>query len=154
MKVDGTVAEALPAYAFSLTPRLMLSSGLSLLARTEAENADRFISQLDSLYGQGRFGQVGAFGEASYDSRDNRSNPTRGATFRLTGAMYPAWLDVVEPYGAIDILGTGYYTPGFFDRLTIAGRAGSRLLFGEFPYFRSAFVGGSRSLRDSTKHNE
>jgi hypothetical protein len=47
---------------------------------------------------------------------------------------------------------TAYLTAPVWKRPVLALRAGGEKLYGEFPYFDAAFIGGSRSLR--TEHRQ
>ncbi|MEE9246477.1 MAG: hypothetical protein V3U63_09770 [Gemmatimonadota bacterium] len=154
-EVEGTVMELGPFIARSLkptfagldVPTIDVFLGAALNYRIEGDNSGTFIDTDADLYGRGDFSQLGLGAAFKFDSRDVRSAATKGATANLRGTLYPGLLDVRSTYGLIDVVGTTYLTPNILRRPTLALRAGSRKVWGEFPYFESAFIGGSRSLR-------
>jgi len=146
--VEATVFGLQPALGISMGQHGRFSVGADLQYRVDGDNSNRFVGQVPDLYGTGNFGKAGLFLAYQLDSRDFEANASRGATALVRLSGYPALLDVDETYGSIDLEGATYLTPGFFDRATLALRAGSRLLLGSsFPYFESSFIGGSESLR-------
>ncbi len=111
------------------------------------DNDGHFIATEPDLYGDGNFGQLGAFGELRFDSRDNPWAPTRGFTLSLRGDFYPPLFDVRSIYGAANVLGTAYLSLPVLNRPVLALRAGGRRIWGPFPYFESAYLGGLPSNR-------
>ncbi len=112
-------------------------------------NEDRFISTLDPPpLGVGGFGQLGAAAWFEIDTRDKSGYPTRG--FRLETRMdlwAKAW-DAKESFGGFSGTASGFLTPGSSRRApTLALRVGGQKVWGMFPFYEAAFVGGSRSLR-------
>jgi outer membrane protein assembly factor BamA len=61
-------------------------------------------------------------------------------------------LDAETPYQKIAGVASAYLTIPFLTRPVLAVRGGGEKLYGEFPYFDAAFIGGSRSLR--TEHRQ
>jgi len=111
------------------------------------DNEDRFISTQPNLYGNGNFAELGAFGELRFDNRDNRWAATRGFKVNVRGSIFPALLDVESLYGFLDVRAMTYLTPSILNRPTVALRAGGRKIWGEFPWFESAFIGGIQTVR-------
>ncbi len=109
-----------------------------------SSNREKFIGSLDSpLYGTGSFGQVGALGEISYDTRNSLGYPTRGIWVRFAGAIYPEVWNVQSTFGSIDGAASTYLTARIPTNPTLALRAGGKKVWGTFPFFESAFLGGS-----------
>jgi hypothetical protein len=123
-------------------------------SRTEDDPA-RFINQLPSLYGRDDTWQAGGFARFDWDSRRNIQVMWTGEIPRLTGAAftaqgryYPAWLDLVEPYGWLEGELKGYLQiPIFRDATHGAARLGGRKVWGTTPWYDAAFIGGPGSLR-------
>ncbi len=146
--VEATVFGVQPALGLSVGPNGRFSIGVDLQYRVDGDNSGRFVGQVPDLYGTGDFASAGAFLAYELDSRDYEANASRGATALARVSVYPPIGGVEEYYGSLDLEGSSYLTPGFFDRATLALRAGSRLLLGpSFPFFQSAFIGGTESLR-------
>jgi outer membrane protein assembly factor BamA len=68
---------------------------------------------------------------------------------QLEGDWFPVtWAGAGGPSGSVEgSLATYLSPPQAPDRVTLALRAGGRRVWGDFPYFESAFLGGRRSLR-------
>jgi hypothetical protein len=112
------------------------------------EDADRVIDS-DTLYGSGKFGEVGVIGGLRIDTRDLPSWPTRGFHVLLTGELYPEVWDVTTTYGAIEGVASTYLTARSLPfRPTLALRAGARTVFGDsIPFQHAAFIGDDRTVR-------
>jgi hypothetical protein len=98
-------------------------------------------------YGAGNFGQAGLQLRAHYETRYKPDTLKPRAVFDLTGSGYPATWDVKKAYTSLDGFAAGFYTIPIAKKPVIALRAGGKKLFGDFPYFDAAFLGGSSSLR-------
>ncbi|MEE8366891.1 MAG: BamA/TamA family outer membrane protein, partial [Thermoanaerobaculia bacterium] len=139
---------------YSFAPSLVVPAG----AHTEfsfgptfqyidtGENEDRFISTLGDLYGTGEFGMVGARARVVRNTRNTQIGATRGTFFSLEGRVYPEIADVEETFGDVRAEAAIYLSPPS-DRVTLALRAGGQRIWGEFPYFSAAFIGGPGTLR-------
>ena len=138
-----------PAVGFAISREGDLSLGPIFKYVTTDSVPDTFIAEEVPL-GFPRFGQAGLQLRAQEDTRDSES--TRGFTLLATASYYPALLDVSEPFGEVSALATTYLTIPILTRPTIALRGGAKRVFGDAPYFESAFVGGRRSLR--TMHRQ
>ena len=109
-----------------------------------SSNREKYIGSLDQpLYGMESFGQVGALGEAVYDTRNSLGYPTQGVRVRVAGAIYPEVWDVESTFGSIDGEASTYLTAPIPTTPTLALRAGGKKVWGTFPFHESAFLGGS-----------
>lgn len=136
-----------PSLAYAFGPESDVSLGPVIRSVTTDSLADRFISQAQP-YGFPSFTQVGMRLNARHDRRDNTDFPRHGFMAEASASAYPAVLDVRAPYQELSALATGYVTLSRIPtRPVLALRAGGKKVYGEFPYFDAAFLGGSRSLR-------
>jgi hypothetical protein len=95
--------------------------------------------------GAGKLGPVVRF---EHDTRNTGMAPTSGIHARVDAEYNPvAWDNGEGPFGAVEGMVATYLSPPGTDRATLALRAGGRQVWGDFPYFEAATVGGSRSLR-------
>lgn len=115
----------------------------ALLARTDVEQ-ERFIG-LDAPYGTGDFGQLGA--RARF--RLGRGGGGEAVDLQLDGggSAFPGLWDATSAFGEVHGTGTAHLSVGVPFSPTLALRGGGRRVFGDFPFFESAFLGGIRSLR-------
>lgn len=135
-----------PAVGFSFNPVSDISIGPIVRYTTTDSVKNRFISQ-SNPYGTGSFGQVGAQVKMHFDSRYKPDTLKPRGILDLTGTGYPASWDVKSAYESIDGYAAAFLTIPIVKKPVIALRAGGKKLFGDFPYFDAAFIGGSSSLR-------
>ncbi|MGN6392281.1 MAG: BamA/TamA family outer membrane protein [Gemmatimonadales bacterium] len=114
-------------------------------ADTDLE-ADRFIG-LTRPYGVGGFGELGATATAAWDTRDVAAAPRRGVRLEAGGGFYPAVWDVDSTFGELHGEASTYLTPRSTFGPTLALRAGAKKVWGAFPFFESAFLGGADNVR-------
>jgi len=135
-----------PSVTFPLGEEGSLTVGPVLkYANTELE-PDRFITQL-SPYGVGKFGELGATATAEWDTRDQPAAARRGALLTVGGSFYPALWDVDSTFGEIHGEASTYLTPRTTFGPTLALRAGAKHVWGGYPFFEAAFVGGPTTVR-------
>lgn len=114
-------------------------------ARTPLDPA-RFIGQ-DAPYGSGDFGMLGARAHLRLSHGDDKEDVPGGVSVELSGSAWPAWWDAAGSFGDIEGRVVTHLSAEVPLRPVLALRAGGRKVFGDYPYFASAFLGGTRSLR-------
>lgn len=122
--------------AITLGPRVQFSN--------QESNTGRFIATLPNLYGAGEFGEVGAKGAITIDTRDVPAAPRRGVLLHVEGTVYPPIWDVDSIFGKVSGQASTYLSASV---ATIALRIGGEKVFGKFPWFESAFLGGHSTVR-------
>ena len=159
-----------PAIGISPNSRSDVSLGPIVRYASTDSLANRFISQL-SPYGFDSFGQAGLQLQLHFDTRgspelfdvggrnalvglgEGDRLPTLWGKLDFGASAYPGGVfDVRTPYQKIAGVATAFLTAPFLTRPVLALRGGGEKLYGEFPYFDAAFIGGSRSLR--TEHRQ
>ena len=106
-------------------------------------NKEKFVGRSPQYaYGMGSFGQLGAHGEITYDTRNNPGYTTRGVLLRVAGRVYPGAWDVEETFGHLEGEVRTYGTARLPMRPTLALRVGGKRVWGVFPFHESAFLGG------------
>lgn len=153
-----------PAAALSFGPESDVLIGPIVRHTTTDSVANRFISQ-ERPHGFDSFGQAGIRLELRHDTRNeldtarrrggfvlNQSaNPRLWGTVDLSASIYPAIWDTKSAYEDISAGASANVTLPFLTRPLLAVRAGGKKLFGNFPYFDAAFLGGSQSLRTENR---
>jgi hypothetical protein len=134
----GRIALRRSALSLQLGPTLQL-------ARTERRPA--WLGEGEQPYGMDDFGQLGLGGEVVLDRRDRERAPTRGASLRLGGTIYPALWDVARPFGSARGAVAVYVSPWAPLRPTLAVRAGGMMVFGPYPFHEAAFLGDAETVR-------
>jgi hypothetical protein len=158
-----------PALGFSPNAKSDVSIGPVVRYTSTDSTANRFISQLQP-YGFDKFAQAGVELQLQYDTRGSKElfdvggrnvlvniardddTPPLWGKLKLTGAAYPGMLDAQTAYEKIAGVAAAYFTAPMLTKPVLALRAGGEKLFGDFPYFDAAFIGGSRSFR--TEHRQ
>jgi len=156
-----------PALGFAPNRRSDVSFGPVVRYTSTDSTANRFISQ-QRPYGFRRFAQAGLQLQLHYDTRSapelpdlaggtellklEKDYPTLWGKINFAASAYSGMLDAETAYEKIAGVVSAYLTAPVLTRPVLAVRAGGEKLFGNFPYFDAAFIGGSRSLR--TEHRQ
>ena len=80
------------------------------------------------------------------DTRDVISNPALGYFINLEGKLAPRILDNKYTFAKASIDVRKYFTINTLTNTTFALRAGGEKVWGKFPFFESAFLGGGNNL--------
>jgi hypothetical protein len=147
-KVTQQQYSAEPSAVWPLSDQVAITAGpLASWSNTSANNG-RFIATLrDTLYGAREFGQVGGRVKVTMDSRDKRSNPTRGLFLSGEGRLYPPVWDASSAFGSAEGNAETYLSPAVLFAPTLALRVAGKKVWGTAPFYESAFLGGPSSLR-------
>ncbi len=103
-------------------------------------------------YGADNFGLFGGQAAVEFDSRDPPTAARRGARVLVAGSVYPAAWDVQTTFGEVHALASTYLTANIPFRPTLALQAGGKKVWGNYPFFEAAFVGGSRTVQGLPDH--
>ncbi len=115
----------------------------------DGDNADRFIA-IDKPLGAENIGQAGAFATVLLDGRDRAVAATEGVMFRATGSVFPVIFNADgDTFGSVEGETAGYWSPLGPNAPTLALRLGGRRVWGDYPFFEAATLGGltSRGFR-------
>jgi len=135
-----------PAIGRSFSPVSDISLGPIVRYTTTDSLANRFIAT-QRPYGFTKFGQAGLQLKAHLDSRYYPDTLKPRFVLELKGAGYPGFWDVAEPYESLDGFAAAYFTLPVPKKPVLAFRGGGKKLWGQFPYFDAAFLGGSEMFR-------
>jgi hypothetical protein len=136
-----------PSMVFALGSRASLRIGPVLKYVSTDERPDRFLASLGNLYGTGNFGEVGGGFTLRYDSRDREFMAERGLLLEVGGSAYPPVWDVDSTFGEVHGELATYLSVSAPLDPTLALRIGGRKLWGRYPYFEAAFIGGGSTVR-------
>jgi hypothetical protein len=153
-RIDDDQFYRVPQQQYQVTPSITLPLGASgsftvgptlKYAKTDLDPG-RFIT-LTQPYGVGDFGEVGGTAAAEWDTRDTPAAARRGVHLLAGGSVYPAVWDVDSTFGEVHGEASTYLTPNTTFGPTLALRAGAKKVWGAFPFFESAFLGGASTVR-------
>jgi hypothetical protein len=139
-----------PAIGKSFSPVSDISLG-PIVRYTKTDSVlNRFITQ-QRPYGFTQFGQAGMRLKMHMDSRYFPDTLKPRVLVDVTGSAYPAIWDATEAYESADAWAAAFFTLPMAKKPVLAFRAGGKKLWGAFPYFDAAFLGGSESFRTEEK---
>jgi len=92
-------------------------------------------------YGTGKFGEVGFQTALRYDRMDPKNVLGGGIRTRVAGTYYAKTLDVDRDFGSVEGEVTGNVPLGRSAQLSLRG--GGKKLWGNYPFFEAAYVGGA-----------
>jgi hypothetical protein len=136
-----------PSMVFALGSRTSLRVGPVLKYVSTDERADRFLASLGNLYGTGNFGEIGGGFTLRYDSRDRAVMAQKGFFLEVGGSAYPPIWDVDSTFGEVHGELATYLSVSAPLDPTLSLRIGGRKLWGRYPYFEAAFIGGGSTVR-------
>jgi hypothetical protein len=136
-----------PSVVFGLGPGSEIQVGALLKYASTHNRPERFLATLGDLYGSGNFGEVGGALTLRHDTRDRPTAATRGLLFDLGGTVFPALWDVDSVYGEVHGEARTYLSARAPLEPTLALRVGGKKLWGRYPFFESAFIGGASTVR-------
>jgi hypothetical protein len=139
-----------PAIGRSLNAVSDVSLGPVVKYSTTDSLANRFIAQ-QQPYGFTRFGQAGLQLKAHLESRDYADTLRPRLLLDVAASGYPGMWDVAKPYESLDAWAASYITFNIPKKPVLALRFGGKKLWGPFPYFDAAFLGGSETFRTEEK---
>jgi hypothetical protein len=145
-RVDQQRYELMPAL---VVPVGKLEVGVGPLVRftSTGQNNGRFIATLaDTITGGQDFGQVGGRLTLDLDALDRDTLPLRVLHITAVGEVNPATWDVESAFGSVQAQVEGTVSADTPASPSLALRVGGRKVWGEFPFFESAFVGGSHTV--------
>ena len=82
-----------------------------------------------------------------WDSRDLRAWPTEGLYCNVEGVFFPGMFDLPSGFTSASFDARAYFSPDYPFPWTIAVRTGGKQVWGDYPFFESAFLGGLASAR-------
>jgi hypothetical protein len=139
-----------PAIGWSFSPVTDISLGPIVRYTTTDSVVNRLISQ-QKPYGFTRFGQAGLRLKMHVDSRYYPDTLKPRVVLDVAGNGYPGFWDVDKPYESVDGWAAAFITLPAPKKPVVALRAGGKKLWGPFPYFDAAFLGGSETFRTEEK---
>ena len=143
--VRQTQVRVRPAVALALSRTTDLSLGPAFQYTRTADDSGRYLA-VARPYGIGNFSEVGMQLALHHEVRDNPEEPTRHFVVDLTGTYYPAAMDLTSAYERVTFRAGQQVTLPILMRPTFVWRGGAEKLYGNFPFFESAFIGGRPTL--------
>ena len=135
-----------PAIGLALNEKSGISIGPIVRHTTTDSSSNEFISQLRP-YGFSKFSQAGAQLKLHYETRHKPDTMKSRGVLEFNASAFPGMWDAATAYESLDGSVTAYINIPIGTRPVIALRGGGKKLYGSFPYFDAAFLGGGSTLR-------
>jgi len=135
-----------PTFEFKTSEISAFSVGTSFRYSDVTSDDNTFMRQ-NRFYGYGNFSYLGFHTSSKYDSRDSYIHPYKGFYTELYGDYYPKLLNNDNQFGKAGFDIRTYLTTNAISRMTLALRTSGEKVWGTFPFYESAFLGGLYSLR-------
>jgi hypothetical protein len=149
-----------PSLRFQPTPTVEIHVGAEAKALEPGKGVNSLL-RLQKPYGSGRFGELALRAGFEWDTRGLPPTPSGES-----GLMKDEWRTGPSRVSGVSIVGRGFYMLQVWDvsgafggvdgsaaayvgsqRISLAVRAGGRKLWGRYPWFESAAIGGSDTVR-------
>jgi hypothetical protein len=113
---------------------------------TDTAGTATFVAESPPYGAGGSFTQVGVQGTVELDERDHAGAPTEGYHLQGGVSYYTDVLDIEKSFGEAHGEAAVYWS-FTSDNPTLALRAGAKHVWGDFPYYEAAFLGGTTNVR-------
>ncbi|MBN1448143.1 MAG: BamA/TamA family outer membrane protein [Bacteroidetes bacterium] len=142
--VQQELVDVRPSLRFRSSDALTVEMGTAY-RYSEVEAGTSSLFRQNPQYGDGpmKYGEI--FGSISWDTRDRAWLPLQGTFLQLSGRYYPVILDN-RAHFADAMLDLRAYLP-LSSSFTLALRSMGRKLWGGYPFFHAAYLGGKSTLR-------
>jgi hypothetical protein len=136
-----------PSLVFGLWDSTSIQVGAFLKYSSVDNRPDRFLATLGDIYGTGKFGEIGGMVTLRHDSRNNLTAATKGLFLEMTGRLFPSVWDVDSVFGYLQGEARTYLSLTAPMDPTLALRIGGKKIWGHYPFFEAAFIGGASTVR-------
>ncbi len=133
-----------PSVEFMLGRESSLTIGTQL-KYTDTDHGD-FLFQLDP-YGARNMLLLTLITDFTYDSRTSKDFPVSGVYFRTTGSIHPPVKKDQSLFAKLKTEVSFYLSQPQIRLSSVAFKTSAEKIWGRFPFFESAFIGGDYSLR-------
>ena len=140
-----------PGIGFTFAPGSDLTIG-PIVRSTRTDSAKSDFLALTRPYGFSTFSQAGVQLKLHFDSRLESDSSRPRFVVDFTGSGYPGFWDAETAYESVEGVAAAFVPIPVGPKPVIALRGGGKKLYGNFPYFDAAFIGGGSSFR--TEHRQ
>ena len=147
-KVDQSLITLFPTMFYDFTNSITGSIGLSFIRANTSLDSDTLLSGFRyGDYGIGRLNPLGIHLGLEFEGRDNIEFPTNGYFISLGGSVFPAVFNIPETFYKTNIDVRGFITHPSIPGVTLALRVSGKRVWGQYPFFAGATIGGIESIR-------
>ena len=136
-----------PAIAYAFSPTTDVSLG-PIFRYTSTDSTPATLLAQAHPYGTWTFRQAGVQLSYHHEIADNPGAPRQKFLVDVDATYYPAIIDVVTPYEVVSAHIGSFITFPMVTDPVLVWRAGGTKVWGAFPFFDAAFLGGNHTVRE------
>jgi hypothetical protein len=139
-------------FTFPIKNKTHFGFGLSI-ENIEIRKTTNSLVDDTELKGKGNNTFISFLSEIKFDSRDNIYSAYKGLYLKLAVEQYPILFNnFSDPFGIVSFEGRTYLSGNTITHHTLAIKTIGKYIWGKYPFYKSAYVGGSNSLRGYSIH--
>jgi len=147
-RVDQELFTIFPMFYYNFSKNYIGRVGVSFIhTNTKIDNVELLDDFTYGTYGLGELNPLGLHGGFEIDNRDNAVMPSSGFYGDFRGAVFPKVFKIDETFYRAGGDIRAYLPFSIFNRATLALRAGGEKVWGKYPFYAAAFLGGIENLR-------
>lgn len=139
-------------FTFPISNKTRFGVGLSFENIDIRKTANSLVDKTE-LNGKGNNSFFSFHSEIKFDSRDNVFAAYKGFYIKLTAEQYPVlFSNYSDPFGSMSFEGRAYISGSTLTHHTLALKTTGKYMWGKYPFYKSAYAGGTNSLRGFSLH--
>jgi len=147
-RVDQQLLTLFPTFHYNFSKNISGNIGVSFIQTKTSLVSDTLLSNYKhGTYGLGTLNPFGIHLGLEFEGRENVEFPRQGYFLKFTGSIFPAVDNVPENFYRAGFDISGYFTPDIVAFATFALRAGGTKVWGKYPFFAGATIGGKENVR-------
>jgi outer membrane protein assembly factor BamA len=147
-EVDQRLITLFPTMFYGFTKNITGNIGLSYIQTKTSLDSDTLLTGFRyGDYGIGTLNQLGIHLGFEFEGRNNIEFPTNGYFISLAGSLFPAVFNISEPFYRSNFDLRGFFNHPSISWLTLALRASGEKVWGKYPFYAGATIGGIESIR-------
>jgi Omp85 superfamily domain len=147
-RVDQELFTIFPMFYYNFSQNYVGRVGFSFIyTDTEMNNEELLDDFTYGTYGLSGLNPLGLHAGFEIDNRDNVVMPTNGFYADFRGGIFPKVFNLDAAFYRAGIDVRTYLPFNLFKGATLAMRAGGEKIWGKYPFYAAAFLGGIENLR-------
>lgn len=138
-------------FTFPLTKLFDFSVGLSA-EHTDIKEKDNSLMDVLEVNAPGTNKNLSFLSQLTFDSRDNFYSPHSGFYLKVSAEQFPISLANEFDFGFSSFEGRAYFSGKTFTHTTLAIKLFGKYVWGDYPFYKAANIGGHSSLRRFAKN--
>ena len=147
-RVDQQLFTLFPTFYYNFSKHISGNIGVSFIQTKTSLVSDTLLTAFKyDTYGLGTLNPLGIHLGLEFEGRENVEFPKSGYFLNLNCTVFPAVDNIPENFYRTGFDIRGYFTPEFISFTTLALRAGGTKIWGKYPFFAGATIGGKENVR-------